>query len=1200
MFWFSASFGQLTGTYTVYGTTPDYATVQAACTDLETMGQSGPVIFDIRDGNYSEVITLNTVAGNSATNTITFQSESADSTLVNISSSIGTPFTFTDVNYVHFNHIGISYTGTGAEVIRFDNGGNGSAFNNVAIFSSSTNGTYAVQADRDAGVNDFKFNNSSINSLSGGIFLLSNNTNVNNYAMDNSTIVSVYSALQIYAEKFANGATILNCDISATNGDAFRLNGYYGSANNLTISNSTLSSDNDFAFRGYSDFTMNDGLIEYSVFNSDNNDAFYIEGYYGSVSNWMVTNSKFTSKSDAFRAYSDQTVSDITIVNDSMLVNLAGLTGGGDALNIEGYSLTQNIDIHNNYFYTDSANYGGEAIQLYAGSGSLLDVMCYNNEIKSEYGISFQADAIAGNWWIDNNTVSTKYDGLELDYEYASASDIVIIHNEIEVANGFGIDLDGEGTLSDVRIDSNTVNSYYDAIALEGYAGVNNVQTIDNQIISANGDGIYMYSGAAINDAQVIGNTIVSDDYGIYIRGYDAGLSEMNIDNNNIDANYRGIHMESNAGVTTTSVTNNTVDAYYQAIYIEGEYGGIDELEVDNNYAFSELDDGIAVYSYSTISNTNISNNEAYGDTVNCCDHAIYVDSDDANLENVKILNNEAFAYYYGIRIEAYSGNGTNCLISNNDVWAGNYGIEFDGAGSGSEISFNNIYPLYSYGTALNYGIYTDGNGGVNSGFSISNNYIENVSNTGIRARYISDLVIENNEIRAMESANNLTGISARYISGTSRINRNRILAISETEGILVGNSNGTAAHPIVVSNNFVTGFENSFNIYTNTYIDVIHNSVSTPINSQLFYISGVTDMNILNNIFKSSITAGVIYWGEISNANINIDYNVYNFDPATTNISAGTYFGTNASLLDFQTNFGADANSMNANPMFMNDTLDLHIPCGNTVLSAGIVTSVLDDVDGGARNLTTPTIGAHEIAPDVANFLADSAYFCQTADLIASAVGTYAWSTSETTQIITVTAVGTYYCTVTDGCGNTSYDSIVVWTDNPTANFAWGLNGYQGVFSNSSTGGTSYFWDFGDQTTSSDMNPIHNFGPEDASYTVILTVTNDCGGVDTYTQIVTISNLDIEDESIAARGFSVYPNPTQGNFIVDFALLEGENINMFLIDMNGRVVYSDVITNEVGAFQKYLNISEFADGTYFLKINTDSESIVKRIVKQK
>ena len=51
---------------------------------------------------------------------------------------------------------------------------------------------------------------------------------------------------------------------------------------------------------------------------------------------------------------------------------------------------------------------------------------------------------------------------------------------------------------------------------------------------------------------------------------------------------------------------------------------------------------------------------------------------------------------------------------------------------------------------------------------------------------------------------------------------------------------------------------------------------------------------------------------------------------------------------------------------------------------------------------------------------------------------------------------------------------------------------------------------------------------------------------------------------------------------------------------MNGRVVYSDVITNEVGAFQKYLNISEFADGTYFLKINTDSESIVKRIVKQK
>ncbi|MDB5034104.1 MAG: hypothetical protein JWQ98_1345, partial [Chlorobi bacterium] len=66
----------LSGTYTVGGTTPNYATIDAAITDLNTRGVSAPVIFSIRSGTYTPPAAgylLNSVATMSATNTVTFK-----------------------------------------------------------------------------------------------------------------------------------------------------------------------------------------------------------------------------------------------------------------------------------------------------------------------------------------------------------------------------------------------------------------------------------------------------------------------------------------------------------------------------------------------------------------------------------------------------------------------------------------------------------------------------------------------------------------------------------------------------------------------------------------------------------------------------------------------------------------------------------------------------------------------------------------------------------------------------------------------------------------------------------------------------------------------------------------------------------------------------------------------------------------------
>lgn len=72
----------LNGNYTIGGNNPNFTTINAAVQQLDSVGVSGPVTFWIRNGTYPEVLFIDSVIGASATNTITFRSESGDSSAV--------------------------------------------------------------------------------------------------------------------------------------------------------------------------------------------------------------------------------------------------------------------------------------------------------------------------------------------------------------------------------------------------------------------------------------------------------------------------------------------------------------------------------------------------------------------------------------------------------------------------------------------------------------------------------------------------------------------------------------------------------------------------------------------------------------------------------------------------------------------------------------------------------------------------------------------------------------------------------------------------------------------------------------------------------------------------------------------------------------------------------------------------------------
>ncbi|MBN1449354.1 MAG: right-handed parallel beta-helix repeat-containing protein, partial [Bacteroidetes bacterium] len=117
----------IAGTYTIGGTSPDYATFTDAVDDLNTFGLCGPVVFNVRSGTYNERIELDAIPGASAVNTVTFQSETGNRSDVTVSHTSNSTanngvLVFGGATFVTFRNMTITNTGTGTYTMVVDMG----------------------------------------------------------------------------------------------------------------------------------------------------------------------------------------------------------------------------------------------------------------------------------------------------------------------------------------------------------------------------------------------------------------------------------------------------------------------------------------------------------------------------------------------------------------------------------------------------------------------------------------------------------------------------------------------------------------------------------------------------------------------------------------------------------------------------------------------------------------------------------------------------------------------------------------------------------------------------------------------------------------------------------------------------------------------------------------------------------------------
>ena len=86
--------------------------------------------------------------------------------------------------------------------------------------------------------------------------------------------------------------------------------------------------------------------------------------------------------------------------------------------------------------------------------------------------------------------------------------------------------------------------------------------------------------------------------------------------------------------------------------------------------------------------------------------------------------------------------------------------------------------------------------------------------------------------------------------------------------------------------------------------------------------------------------------------------------------------------------------------------------------------------------------------------------------------------------------------------------------------------------------------------------------------------------------------------EDFGLEGFTLYPNPNNGSFTVQFSSDSTNDINIAVYDMRGRQIFGNVYTN-TGLISKELNLQGIQSGVYLVNVEDGSRKEVKRIVVQ-
>ena len=223
-----------------------------------------------------------------------------------------------------------------------------------------------------------------------------------------------------------------------------------------------------------------------------------------------------------------------------------------------------------------------------------------------------------------------------------------------------------------------------------------------------------------------------------------------------------------------------------------------------------------------------------------------------------------------------------------------------------------------------------------------------------------------------------------------------------------------------------------------------------------------------------------------------------------------------------------------------------------------------------------------------------------ETLTLVAGGGTSYFWNTTETAQTIDVSPTNqtTYSVIAYNGPCAGPLETVTVAVD-PSATAsanASALSGPVGTtinFNNTGSVGTSYSWDFGDGSSSTNPSDSHTYNIA-GTYTVILT-SNLGNCPDSDTLIITIGVVGLEDSELGTQ-IGVFPNPSSGlvNIAVDFNAATDVTVEVY--DYIGKLVET-FQNSDVTSDTYQVNLTDKADGVYMIRVQAGDETLTRRVL---
>lgn len=978
----------LAGEYTIGGTNPDFPTFTAAITALTTQGICDSVIFKVREGTYTEDISISPFTGSSLINTVTFKAEGGDRNAVTLARSTeflelyglvldkADNFIFKDMTLSADNYRQIVHLKGGADNIEFNNirflmfpESNGLP-NIITAEEGNNNDLRLINNLFRRGERALSFNGQNRNSPATGL-LIEGNTFIDqekeslkiSQAKGVSVIgnnftdtINTYNYYSIYLYQCDEDIKILNNIIALGDSgggiDLFFCDG--------TAEKRGLIANNMMQVHGFPDEDL--GLtLNYSG---------YQNIYHNSI---HVTGSGANS-----RALNISNGSNVNILN-----NILAHSDQGYAIYTNSSSNINNCDYNNLYTTgTNVAYWAGTDLATLAdwqqtsekGTNSLFS----NPLFLSPTDLHTQQTQLNGTALVLPE-ITTDFDG---ELRNTTNPDIGADEFTPSIQNDAGITAinpptkpfsAGNQTIKTTIINNGTNNLTTTTVkwAVNGVAQTDYLWTGDLSSEGTEEITLGTYNFDAIDNHQITVYTSNPNNTADPLNGNDT------LRLTDIYAALVGTYTIGGATPTfqnfTTAVTALNQRGVVGAVLLSVRVGEYEEQLIINEVLGASA---VNTISFKGVAFDN-SATRLHFDAEFGKDYVIQLDGADyITFENMTL--EETAGTYNGV-VKLINGANNNRFIDNhiltssqensNSVLILSTGSNFPN--NATEVRGNKF-------TGTDAGIFSFQNRSIKeNGWTIENNEFKNQENTAIHLRYQQNVVIVNNEIETDStiSPNTNSYIYLINIDNGLNVSKNKVI-LHHGFPLYVGNYNGNSSNNGLISNNFLvsnnpTSLTAGLQVNNSSYLNIFHNSIvlneSEGPSLHVDLSSSSTDIKIIGNIAANYGSGLAFYLNRTTSNNFQSDYNdFYNIHSNLIGLSSLRF----SSLTDWQNySFAQDAHSFNVNPVFDTPT-DLHIANAELDNASIALAEVSEDIDGEPRDPNHPDIGADEFSISAYNDL--------------------------------------------------------------------------------------------------------------------------------------------------------------------------------------------------------------------------------------